>query len=304
MAGRTNTERYDQALSYIKTNVSPTLGESIERKSAANKDKIGGALSLAWHGFKNAGTKQQHMALRGLLMCQNVILDPKKYENPAGTSNKNATNYLGKSCRNTIEFFKSKSEDEICKAIQSYTRLSNVTLKQFAQSARDLTNMGGDFNLCSVTREQGTNWGGTTNCYGAVKVWLFKSGLCSLPWMLDEGGELNAYSCNQIIGNGNIVAEEDIDKIPEGMIFNIHDSADPAICHWGVCLGGGKAAASNTNAGAMGSKGAVFVNFDPPGNTAYGLFTLKSSVDVCKAVYHSHAVVLRVSNPLASAAYY
>ena len=27
-------------------------------------------------------------------------------------------------------------------------------------------------------------------------------------------------------------------------------------------------------------------------------------VDVCKAVYHSHAVVLRVSNPLASRAYY
>ena len=302
MAGRTNTERYDQTLAYIKTNVSADLGQLIEAKSGGSKDKVGAALSLAWHGFKNTGTKAQHMALRGLLMCQNVMLDPKKYENPVGS--KNATNYFGKGCRNTIEFFKSKGEDEICKAILSYARLPHVTLKQFAQSARDLTNMGGDFNLCSVMREQNTNWGGTTNCYGAVKVWLFKSGLCSLQWMLDEGDKLNAYSCNQIIGNGDIVAEGDIDNIPEGMIFNIHDSVDPAICHWGVCLGGGKAAASNTTAGAMSSTGAVFVSFDPPGNTAYGLFTLRSSVGVCKAVYNSHAVVLRVTNPLASRAYY
>lgn len=302
MAGRTDTQRYDQALAYIKTNISADLGQLIEGKSGGDKAKVGAALSLAWHGFKNTGTKAQHMALRGLLMCQNVMFDPKKYENPVGS--KNATNYFGKNCRNTIEFFKNQSEDEICKAIRSYARLSDVTLKQFAQAARNLTNMGGDFNLCSVTREQNTHWGGTTNCYGAVKVWLFKSGLCSLPWMLDEGDKLNAYSCNQIIGNGDIVAERDIDNIPEGMIFNIHDSVDPAICHWGVCLGGGKAAASNTTAGGMASGGAVFVNFDPPGNTAYGLFTLRSSVDVCKAVYNSHAVVLRVTNPLASRAYY
>lgn len=301
MAGRTDTERYDQALAYIKTSVSADLGQLIEAKSGGNKKKIGGAVSLAWHGFKNTGTKSQHMALRGLLMCQNVLIDPRKYEHPVGNSD--ARNYLGKDCRNTIEHFKNKSEDEICKAIRSYTRLSGVTLAQFAQAARDLTDMGGDFNLCSVTRDQATHWGGTTNCYGAVKIWLFKSGLSSLLWLLEEGDKLNAYSCNQIIGNGNIVQERDIDNIPEGMIFNIHDSVDPAICHWGVCLGGGKAAASNTTAGAMSGNGPVFVAFDT-GHTAYGIFDLKSSVEVCKAAYNSHAVVLRVTDPLASQAYY
>jgi hypothetical protein len=300
MAQRTDTERYDQALSYIKTNVSADLGRLIEDKSGDRK-KIGAALSLAWHGFKNTGTKTQHMALRGLLMCQNVLIDPKKYEHPVGKTD--AKNYLGKDCRNTIEHFKNKGEDEICKAIRSYTRLPNVTLALFAQAARDLTSMGGDFNLCSVAREQPTNWGGTTNCYGAVKIWLFKSGLCSLRWMLEEGDKLNAYSCNQIIGNGNIVQEGNIGNIPEGMIFNIHDSVDTAICHWGVCLGGGKAAASNTTAGAMSNSGPIFVKFDT-GHTAYGIFDLASSVAVCKAVYNSHSVVLRVTDPLASQAYY
>lgn len=302
MSGRTDTERYDQALAYIKTNVSADIGLLIDAKAGGKKKQIGAALSLSGYGMKNVGSKNQHMALRGLLMCQNVLLDPKAYEHPVG--NKHAKNYLGKNCRNTVEHFKNLGEADICKAIQSYGRLPNVSLKQFAQAARDLTNMGGDFNLCSVTREQTTNFGGTTNCYGAVKIWLFKSGLCSLMWLLEEGDKLNAYSCNQIIGNGDIVTEDNIDNIPEGKIFNIHDSADPAICHWGVCLGGGMAAASNTTAGGMTKGGAVFVDFTPPGNTAYGLFKLQSSVDVCKAVYNSHKVVLRVTDPLASVAYY
>lgn len=34
MAARTDTERYDQALAYIKTNVSADLGQQIESKSA------------------------------------------------------------------------------------------------------------------------------------------------------------------------------------------------------------------------------------------------------------------------------
>ncbi len=301
MAARTDTERYDQALAYIKTNISADLGQQIELKSAGQKKKVGAALSLAWHGFKNTGSKSQHMALRSLLLCQNVLLDPKQYEYPVG--DKSATNYLGKGCKNTIEFFKNKDEQTICKSIQCYTRLPNVTLAKFAQAARDLTNMAGDFNLCSVTRDQNTNFGGTTNCYGAVKIWLFKSGLCSLRWLLEEGNQLDAYSCNRIIGDGAVVPEDRIDTIAEGMVFNIHDSVNPAICHWGVCLGGGKAAASNTSAGGMSKTGAVFVAFDS-GSSPYGIFTLKSSVDVCKTIYKSGAVVLKVTDPLASAAYY
>jgi len=303
MASRTDTERYDQALAYIKTNISADLGRQIELKSAGQKKKVGAALSLAWHGFKNTGSKSQHMALRSLLLCQNTLLDPKQYAYPVGDDKKAATNYLGKDCKNTIEFFKNKTEPTICKSIESYTRLPNVTLAKFAQAARDLTDMAGAFNLCSVSREQNTTFGGTTNCYGAVKIWLFKSGLCSLRWLLEEGNKLDAYSCNQIIGDGDVVLERDINNIAEGKVFNIHDSVNPAICHWGVCLGGGRAAASNTTAGGMGKTGAVFVDFES-GNTSYGIFSLQSSVDVCKTTYKSGAVVLKVTDPLASQAYY
>jgi hypothetical protein len=294
---RTDTERYDQALAYIRTNVSDDLGNKIQEKSAGQKKALGAAISLAWHGFGNIGTKSQHMALRGLLLCQKTLLEGP-YAGAQGEKD-----YLGKNCKNTIEFFKNKPETDIREAIRSYTRLPIVTLAQFAQTARDISDMSGTFNLHSVTRDQTGNWGGTTNCYGAVKIWLFKSGLCSLQWMLEQGAKLDAYSCNQIIGNGDVVAEDDIDTIPEGMVFNIHDSVDPAICHWGVCLGAGRAAASNTTAGAMGNNGPIFVDFRR-GATAYGEFMLKSSVDVCKKIYNSHAVVLRVTDPLQSRLYY
>ncbi|HEX2828622.1 MAG TPA: hypothetical protein VHP37_19870 [Burkholderiales bacterium] len=298
---RTDTERYDQALAYIRTHVSDALANDILLKTGGQKAKYGGLLSLAWYGFDKVGTKSQHMALRGLLLCQNAYLDIKKYEYPV--KDKTATNMLGKKCKNTIEYFKNKAETDIREAIRSYTRLPDVSLGQFAQTARDIKDMAGDFQLRSITRAETGNWGGTTNCYGAVKIWLFKSGLCSLQWMLTEGEQLNAYTCNQIIGDGDVVADDDIDDIPEGMVFNIHDSVTPAICHWGVSLGGGYAAASNTTAGGMSRNGPIFVDFQS-GNSSYGIFKLKSSVDVCRTIYKSGEVYLKITDPLKSKAYY
>jgi hypothetical protein len=300
--GRTDTERYDQAQRYIVEHVSAELGRLVLDKTGGQKKQVGAALSLAWAGFGKIGTPGQHMALRGLLLCQNALLDVKKYEEGAGPSS-DAKLYLGKGCKNTVEHFKHKSEGDIRDAIRSYVQLPLVTLGSFAQTARDISDMSGGFNVCSRTRAESGNWGGTTNCYGAVKVWLFKSGLCSLQWMLNEGEKLNAYKSNDILGNGEVVEEKDIGTIKEGMVFNIHDAKDPAICHWGVCLGGGMAAASNTTAGGMGPNGAIFVRFRS-GNTSYGEFPLQDSVDVCKSVYNSHAVVLRVTDPTKSRAYY
>lgn len=63
------------------------------------------------------------MALRGLLLCQNVLIDPKAYAFPV--YNLDATNYLGKDCKNTIEFFKSKDEQTVCRSIRSYLRFES-----------------------------------------------------------------------------------------------------------------------------------------------------------------------------------
>lgn len=293
--GRSDTERYDQALTYIRRNVSGALADWIVRETGGKKkDKktLGGAISLAWGGFDKVGTPDQHMALRGLLLCQHVFLDVKALKDE-----------LGKDCKKTKDHFKNRSESDIKEAIRSYTRTPLVSLAQFAQTARDISDMSGAFNYHSRTRADAGNWGGTTNCYGAVKVWLFKSGLCSMPWMIKEGSRLTAYTCNQIIGDGDVVDEADINDIPEGMVFNIHDSVDPAICHWGVCLGNGIAAASNTTAGGMSKTGAIFVDFDS-GSSPYGIFKLQTSVNVCKCIYKSEAVVLKVTDPTESRAYY
>jgi hypothetical protein len=292
---RSDTERYDQALDYIRKKLSNDLADWIARETGGKKkDKktLGGAISLSGFGFDKVGTPDQHMALRGLLLCQNVFLDVRALKEE-----------LGKNCKKTKDYFKNRSESQIKDAIRCYTRTPLVTLAQFAQTARDISDMSGDFNYYSRTRADAGNWGGTTNCYGAVKVWLFKSGLCSMPWMLRKGSELTAYTCNQIIGDGDIVAEKDIDGIPEGMVFNIHDSVDSAICHWGVCLGHGIAAASNTTAGGMSDSGPIFVKFES-GSSPYGVFELLTSVNVCKCIYKSKKVVLKVTDPTQSRAYY
>jgi hypothetical protein len=288
---RTDAERYDQALKYIETEIDRSLAAKLAQKAGVRKADLGKAISLTKGGFWNTGTKTQHMALRGLLLCQQVFLKP-----PESTAD------YAKDGSEAKNFFKTKTEDQVKEAIRSYTCKTSVTLDDFANTALKITSPIGTFDAFSRTRSD-TSFGGVTNCYGAVKIWLFNSGCCSLPWCLKEGATIDAYSVNRIIGNGAVVAEADIEDIPKGYVFNIQDSVDPYICHWGVSLGDGWAAASNTTPGEVGPHGAVMVNFRK-GNTSYGEFTLESAVAVCKLKYNSHQVTIKALDPTRNSSYY
>lgn len=288
---RTDAERYDQALDYIRKQISPALASQLAEKGNPRKQQLGKAISLAGGGFWHAGTKQQHMALRGLLLCQQIYLKP-----PVST-----TDYA-KDGSETKNHFKSKSEEQVKEAIRIYTCKPNVSLEDFAQAALKITSPAGSFDRFSRTRSD-ISFGGVTNCYGAVKIWLLNSGCCSLPWYDKEGSTLTAYTVNTIIGDGAVVDQAKLNDIQRGYVFNIHDSLDPNVCHWGVSLGEGWAAASNTTPGWVGSDGEVMVNFRK-GGAAYGEFTLESAVAVCKLKYDSGEVVVKALDPTRGQGYY
>lgn len=290
---RTNLERYTQAIDYIKQNIDRPLADKLDLKGSAKKELLGKAISLSGGGFWYTGTKGQHQAIRALLLCQQVYLKPPECDSDKAKDGSETKNY-----------FKLKSEELVKEAIRSYTRKSNVSLEDFAQAALKITDPAKPFKELTRTRND-MGFGGITNCYGAVKMWLFNSGCCSLPWFLTEGAKINAYTVNTIIGNGVLVDEKDIDDIPRGYVFNLQDSKNLDVCHWGVSLGGGWAAASNTTPGEIDpvSKKPVMVDFRK-GNTGYGEFTLKSALEVCKLKYDSHVVTIKALDPTRSPKYY
>lgn len=289
---RTDTERFDQALDYINKQISPKLATELRLKGIARKQQLGKAISLAKGGFWRTGTKTQHMALRGLLLCQQIYLKP-----PVGRSDN------AKDGSETKTFFKSKSEEQVKEAIRIFMCKPNVSLQDFAQAALNIQNPAGGFNWISRTRND-TSFGGITNCYGAVRMWLLNSGCCSLQWYDNEGSKITAYTVNQIIGDGTVYDESALGDIPKGYVFNIHDSKNPVICHWGVALGNGWAAASNTTPGALDPENKpVMVDFRK-GNAGYGEFRLQSAVDVCKLKYDSHVVVVKALDPTRNPNYY
>lgn len=188
---RTNKERYDQALDYIKKQIDVGLSIKVDQKGSAKKETLGKAISLAYDGFAKVGTPEQHMALRALLLCQQIFLKPPE-----------ATNDYANNGKETKAHFKFKPEGDIKHAIKSYMVLNPKPSRlDFADTALKITDTKGAFNAFARTRDD-TAFGGVTNCYGAVKIWLFNSGLCSLPWYVKEGDTLNAYTVNTIIGNG------------------------------------------------------------------------------------------------------
>ncbi len=288
--GRTDLERYTQALTYLTVNVDAGLAISAGQKSAGQKKAVGKAISLAKGGFWKVGTAPQRMALRALLLCQQVFFKPPE----------SVADFAGDGSA-TKAHFKLKSEAQIKDAIRCFTTRKGVSRDDFAESALSVTDLAGKFEPTIRTRGETTGFGGTTNCYGAVSVWLFTSGCCSMPWFLK--GVLNAYTANAILGDGEVVKETALKTIPKGHIFNIHDASDPNICHWGVSLGDGWAAASNTTPGENGPNGLVMVNFRK-GDGSYGEFSLDSAVEVCKLKYTSHKVLVKHLDPTKNATYY
>jgi hypothetical protein len=146
-------------------------------------------------------------------------------------------------------------------------------------------------------------------CYDGVKQFLFKAGFLSIRWLTREGPSLLAHRANELLGDGQVINESDLDKIPAGWIFNFHggkvgNRENKDVCHWGVSLGGGIAAGTNTTPQEEGKR----VNFiQGAGTGAWGKFRLREAFEVCQLKYRGDKgceTVIRQIDPTTIAGLY
>lgn len=293
---RTDLERYTGAVQYIQNNVNRDLAQEIARK-VGNKTAAGAALSLKGGGFWRSGSDNQHWAVRGLMLCQHVFL-----KGVQANQFVSATQNLA----DTTRHFHGKSETVVKEAIKSYVADTAPSRNKLVTTATTTNATAGDFKFTTRLRTD-QSMGANPICFNAVRLWLFNSGFVSLKWLASDGYLLDANTCNRILGDGTVIRPDQLATMPAGYMFNFHAAASKAVCHWGITLGNGWAAGSNTTSEARGAKAPV--NFRK-GNSVYGEFELATSYEVCRYKYArpeddpETATVIRQIDPTAVRGYF
>lgn len=302
-----NTDRYDATLDYINRFVHTGLVEVIKRaaqQANLTPESLGGLLSLKGHGYGNnllgqGGTQDQHRAVRALLLCQRLFLQGPYAKNKENQDfNYNAKPDLPKT------HFKGKTEFEVKKAINCYMTLPSPSCGDLAKAAESMDSTNDPVPFETLTRDSNP-FPLTLICFDALRYWLFRAGFTSMRWLSSTSPDLTAQRANDTLGYGTVVQPENIDTIPRGYIWNFHDPRAKAVCHWGVSLGGGVAAAANTTPGAGKSEIVKFRS----GNMSYGKFKLRASYEVCTWKYPPPneapmPVTIRQIDPLAVNSYF
>ena len=253
---RTNKQRVEQSVAYIKANVSPDLSNKF---SSVDKEKVGAIISLKGKGYSTVGWDEQHKAVRALLMCQNQFLGAYAFPDLAKT------------------FFKSKSKTQVNAYIKAHTKL-NTTAEILAQKAESYVLNQNSLSYHDRSRADNHISGSAIVCYTGVMLWLFQAGFLTVKGYLNN--QPNAYNANQMLGEGKEWDIDNLENIPRGHIWNFQ-GIEKNVCHWGISLGKGMAAATNNEVGEIGA----MVKFLPGGGKQYGKFNLRSQYEVLKLKY-------------------
>jgi hypothetical protein len=117
-----------------------------------------------------------------------------------------------------------------------------------------------------------------------------------MRWLTHEGPSLIAMTANRMLGDGVEIEPRRLNRMPRGWIFNFHGGTvrgrvNKDVCHWGVSLGDGLGAATNTTDGEQG-KTVTFLRGAGPAR--YGVFKLSESYEVCKLKYGGEAVIRQI----------
>jgi hypothetical protein len=318
---KTNQQRFDDTLTYVHQFISSELAQDItaalrqrsreevgeelaleddEEVDPTMKAKVGKELSIEGKGYWRHGSKNQHKAVRALVLCHQAFLRaPYALGTDGAPFNYNIKPEV------TKPFFLKKNEEAVKCALRCYLTVPGATRAQLAQVATDIQNPQGEMTWETMTRD--TDPFPTMRvCFDALKMWLFKAGFVSLRWLSQTGPGMTAQTVNAMLGDGIVIQDGQLPNMPSGYLFNFHRAGDKAVCHWGVSLGGGWAAGSNTQADWPGASAPV--NFRSGGST-YGEFTLASSLEVCKHKYKqpkepSAPMTIRQIDPTAVTTYF
>ncbi len=308
---RSDLERYDDTYDFLMR-MNPEVAQAVDQmvsQNAMSKGALGQALSLKGIWSKGHLYKGQHQAMRALMLCQALFLTPpwaRKEEFTRISDGKGGFDSVGGSYQDfnlvwqtdvATSNVRNMSEKEIKELISCYYARPNATaddLAVAAEGAVEETRNGPDYR--TYTRNGPTPFGGMCVCYDGVRAWLYKAGFVSMRWMTHEGPSLIARTSNQMLGDGEVISEDRLDRMPRGWIFNFHKGDSDRrnnkdVCHWGISLGQGIGAATNTTDEEEGKK----VNFiRGAGPAKYGVFRLRESYDVCKLKYGGTAVIRQI----------
>jgi len=299
---RSDLERYNDTYKYLHT-VSSELALHVDQQVASrnlSKGELGRALSLKGIWSKGHLYRGQHWAMRALMLCHAIYLTSgwaRQRENirelKEGRVEITGFRYVDFPLLANIDvptsIIRNMSESQIKKMILGYVPVGGVSADDLAQAAESAVE-DGMVDFRTLTRDAPCKFR-TCICYDGVRLWLFKAGFVSIRWLTREGPSLMAHTANEILGNGTVIGRDQLKRMPRGYIFNFHggtvlgrDNKD--VCHWGISLGGGLGAATNTTASENDRGRTVAVNFiRGAGAGQYGVFRLKESYDVCALKY-------------------
>jgi hypothetical protein len=301
---RTGLERYNDSMDYINEKISTAL--YIRLGGAANaldKSALGDAISLSGASYWRHGSKDQHRAVRALLLCQKVFLNPPYAKDQLGQP----FTYYGDAGEVKTLYLK-QTEAVVQNALKCYAPKATANRQDLIDAASDQRADNSNLDFMTLTREIDP-FPRMQICFDAVRMWLFKSGFVSIAWLANRGTQMVAQTANDMLGNGVKVTLNDLATFPAGYMFNFHRKGDKAVCHWGISLGGGWGVAANTSSTAGSGTDRKDVNFQW-GDGVYGKFRLIESYEVCARKYRLLGretladMVIRKIDPTAVTSYF
>ncbi|CNH85716.1 Uncharacterised protein [Yersinia thracica] len=249
----------DTAIGYIKSNIGFSLAVQIEALIHGHESGINQDLSTSanWGCISLHLSQQgplQYHALMALLTCQ-FVFNSGLWPSMSGTAsvltpkNRLPSNWKDLSLR----FWKNKAEAQIRDGLRMFISTTNNqdNLANAAQRWRPSFPDTDDY--LAATRQDFAGKRLTPTCYDAVMLWLFKSGLVSLPWLLKyrnantESALTAAFGRGTVIWNGAFSPTNRLPMIPRGHIVHIFEHQLSWNGHWMVSLGNGLAAGVNNN---------------------------------------------------------
>ena len=246
--------RIDNAISYVRSHIDPRLAEEMTALIAGHP-AISDEISLGpFRGFLSscaAPLAQQREALRALLLCQRIYLSalwPSLMDTPC---RRVARNHLPANWRSqTLRYWGNRSEEQIRESLRMFVATSNDPALVADEAQKEQPSAPQMFLTC--TRR--TLFGGRAHCcYSAVMLWLFKSGLVSLRWLLKFNGAntrealTEAFGPGLIIWSGTLSETQSLPPVPRGHIIHMYQDQSGWLGHWMVSVGNGKAAGVNNN---------------------------------------------------------
>lgn len=252
---KTGIERFNDCIDYIRVNISAGLAAHLTQTTGGAAGRVGDELSIGtrWDVFSsNRGPlTEKRRALRSLLLCQRVYFSdlwPSMIGMPATPT---ALNYLPPNwSTHSINFWKAKSEAEICDGIRMFTATSSnaATTVPFAKKGAPGATIPA--LLCDRRTFAGT---ATSTCYDAVMLWLFLGGLVSMKWLQQyrnantKVGLTAAFGQGKTIWSGDFDGTTPLENVPAGHVIHIFEHEDSWRGHWMISTGGDGACGVNNN---------------------------------------------------------